>query len=344
MKRTTLLSALALGAIAALSLSACTAEETSNTDGGGSGDGTKTVWYADVMDSNPIIVAIAQGLNATLAENDIKLIRSFSVDTTTGAVDVSLQTQALTRAVESNPSAIGYFVLDPAAARPQIEEAMGKDIPVFAAFGQPAFDVNAYIALYDEDQGYVSAKYLAENLPKGAKVAVIGGGSGAPNLAAQEKGVFRALEEAGVQVVGDIEQQRNMTDDAKGGQTIMQSILQQNPDVQGVYAYNDDTAIGAIAAAKQAGADITFVSRNGSQDAIAAIKAGDLLGTCDIEPVKLGQLLGQAMADQINGSKSFTGSEQIDSPKADECMVTADNVDSWKSPEELVEYVDIPLG
>ena len=78
--------------------------------------------------------------------------------------------------------------------------------------------------------------------------------------------------------------------------------------------------------------------------AIAAIKAGDLLGTCDIEPVKLGQLLGQAMADQINGTESFSGSTQIDSPKADECMITADNVDDWKSPEELVEYVDIPLG
>ncbi len=339
MKKSTLLSALALSAIAALSLSACTAEEAPTGDS----ETAKTVWYADVMDSNPVAVAIAQGMNQTLDENGLKMVRSLAIDTTTGNIDLGAQAQGLTRAIATNPAAIAYFMLDASAARPQVEEAMGKDIPVFAAFGRPDFDVNGYIALYDEEQGYVSAKYLAEHLQKGDKVAVLGGPA-TQNVLAEEKGATRALEEAGLEIVGDVEQQRNLTDGAAGGKEIMQGILQQNPDVKGVWVYNDDSAMGAIAAAKQAGVEVVFTSRNGTTDAIAAIKAGDLLGTCDIQPVKLGAMLGQAIADQVNGKTSFSGSQQIDAPPAEDCMVTKDNVDQWKAPEELIQYAEIPLG
>lgn len=340
MKKSTLLSALTLSAIAALSLSACTAEET-QADGGD--EATKTVWYADVMDSNPVAVAIAQGMNQTLAENDLKMVRSLAIDTTTGNIDLGAQAQGLTRAIATNPAAIAYFMLDASAARPQVEEALGKDIPVFAAFGKPDFEVNGFIALYDEDQGYVSAKYLADHLQGGDKVAILGGPA-TQNVLAEEKGATRALEEAGLEIVGDVEQQRNLTDGAAGGKEVMQGILQQNPDIKGVWVYNDDSAMGAIAAAKQAGVEVLFTSRNGTSDAIAAVKAGDLLGTCDIQPAKLGALLGQAIADQVNGTTTFTNSQQIDAPPADDCMVTKDNVNEWKAPEELIQYAEIPLG
>ena len=343
MKKTTLLSALALSAVAALALSACTPEESPSTGGGGEEGGSKTVWYADVMDSNPIATAISQGMNQTLEENGLTMVRSLAIDTTTGNIDIGAQAQGLTRAIASEPAAIAYFMLDASAARPQVEEAMGKDIPVFAAFGKPDFDVNGYIALYDEDQGYVSASYLAEHLQKGDKVAILGGPA-TQNVMAAEAGATKALEEAGMQIVGDVEQQRNLTDGAAGGKEIMQGILQQNPDIKGVWVYNDDSAMGAIAAAKQAGASVLFTSRNGTVDAIAAVKAGDLLGTCDIQPALLGSALGQAIADQVNGTKEFKDSERIDSPPADGCMVTNDNVDDWKAPEELIQYADIPLG
>ncbi|MFT4220413.1 MAG: sugar ABC transporter substrate-binding protein [Microbacterium sp.] len=340
MKKTTRLSAVALSAIAALSLSACTAEEAPSNDGG---DATKTVWYADVMDANPTATAIAQGMNQTLAENGIEMTRSLAIDTTTGNIDLGAQAQGLTRAIAAKPDAIAYFLLDASASRPQVEEAMGQGIPVFAAFGKPDFDVNAYIALYDEDQGYVSASYLAENLQKGDKVAILGGPAN-QNVLNAEAGATKALEEAGMTIVGDVEQQRNLTDGAAGGKEVMQGILQQNPDVKGVWVYNDDSAMGAIAAAKQAGADVLFTSRNGTADAIAAVKAGDLLGTCDIQPAELGKSLGQAIADQINGVKEYKDSERIPSPPAEDCMVTKDNVDDWKAPEDLITYAEIPLG
>lgn len=301
------------------------------------------IWYADVMDSNPVAMAVTQGFNDTLVSNNVAVTRSLAIDSSSGQIDLSVQGQALTRAVAAAPDAIAYFVLDPTAFQPQLEQAMGEGIPVFAALGKPAFDVNGFIAMDDEGQGYAAAKYLADNLEPGSTVAIIGGPA-TPNVLAEEKGALKAFDDAGLTVVGDIEQQRNLDDNAAGGQAVMQSILQRFPDVDGVFVYNDDSVLGAIAAAKQAGASVKFTSRNGTADAVAAVKAGDLLATCDIQPVALGQALGQAVVDQLTGKHQYTGSESISPPDSSACLVTADNADSWKPSEDLVEYRDITLG
>lgn len=301
------------------------------------------IWYADVMDSNPVAMAVTQGFNDTLVSNNVAVTRSLAIDSSSGQIDLSVQGQALTRAVAAAPDAIAYFVLDPTAFQPQLEQAMGDGVPVFAALGKPAFTVNGYIAMDDEGQGYAAAKYLADHLEPGSTVAIIGGPA-TPNVLAEEKGALKAFDDAGLTVVGDIEQQRNLDDNAAGGQAVMQSILQRFPDVDGVFVYNDDSVLGAIAAAKQAGASVKFTSRNGTADAVAAVKAGDLLATCDIQPVALGRALGQAVVDQLTGKHEYTDSESISPPDSSACLVTADNADSWKPSEELVEYRDITLG
>ena len=279
----------------------------------------KTVWYADVTDANPLVQAIAQAINDRITAYGATMIRSFSMNNTTGQVDLGVQAAAMNRAITANPDAIAYFVLDPKSLKPQVTKARAAGIPVFAAFGKPdGFDVDAFITLNDEQQGYLSAKYLADHLPKGAKVALITGPP-TPNVIAEMEGANKALKEAGVTIVGNEDQQRNLTDNSAGGQTIMQGILQSHPDVQGVFAYNDDSALGAIAAAKAANKTVLFASRNGSSDGVAAVKAGTLLVTCDIDPIALGHAaragnrrpdLGQ---DHVRGQHpvALAGREQL---------------------------------
>lgn len=301
-----------------------------------------TVWYADVMDANPIANAITQGLYDTLQKNGVKVTRSLAVDPTTGSIDLAVQSQALTRAVAARPDAISYFVLDPTASGPQIKRALAAHIPVFAAFGKPAFKVTGYLALDDGAAGYAAASYLAKHLPAGAKVAMIGGPP-TPNVLASETGATKALKEAGVTIVGGIKQQRNLSDNSDGGNKVMQGILQRYPDVKGVFAYNDDSALGAIAAAKQAKASVLFTSRNGTAAAVAAIKSGTLLATCDLRPIQLGQELGKAIVAQLKGTEKFDNTA-IQPPNASDCLITAQNAASWKPYEEQVAYSKIPLG
>jgi ribose transport system substrate-binding protein len=314
----------------------------SGSSGGGSAKG-KVVWYLDITDANPLVTAIAQGINEQLTAAGASMVRTFALNNTTGNLDIAVQAEAMTRAQTSKPAAIAYFLMDPNSMKPQIERAQKNGIPVFAAFGKPNINVNAYININDDLQGYTSAKYLADHLPKGAKVAIIGGPPN-PNVNVELAGAQRALKEAGVTIVGNLNQQRNLQDNAAGGQAVMQGILQRNPDVQGVFVYNDDSALGAIAAAKQAGKKIVFTARNGSTDGIAAIKAGDLLATCDIDPVGIGKTLGQALVQQISGSKKYENAEALPPPDASKCMVTKENVNQWKPYTELIKYQTIKTG
>ena len=66
----------------------------------------------------------------------------------------------------------------------------------------------------------------------------------------------------------------------------MQSMLQANPDIIGVISGNDEMALGAIAALKEAGklAGIKVGGFDGSPDAVAAIKAGEMQYTV-LQPV-----------------------------------------------------------
>ena len=66
----------------------------------------------------------------------------------------------------------------------------------------------------------------------------------------------------------------------------MQNLLQANPNVIGVISGNDEMALGAIAALKEAGklSSIKVGGFDGSPDAVAAVKAGELAYTV-LQPV-----------------------------------------------------------
>lgn len=66
----------------------------------------------------------------------------------------------------------------------------------------------------------------------------------------------------------------------------MQSMLQANPDIKGVISGNDEMALGAIAALKEAGKidQVKVGAFDGSPDAVDAVKAGTLAYTV-LQPV-----------------------------------------------------------
>ncbi len=66
--------------------------------------------------------------------------------------------------------------------------------------------------------------------------------------------------------------------DRTQGHNKMQSLLQANPDLNGVISGNDEMALGAIAALKEAGQleGVTVGGFDGSPDAVDAVKAGDM--------------------------------------------------------------------
>ncbi|MNW66196.1 D-ribose-binding periplasmic protein precursor [compost metagenome] len=83
----------------------------------------------------------------------------------------------------------------------------------------------------------------------------------------------------------------------------MENLLQGNPDVQAVFAHNDEMALGAIEAIQSSGKDIPVIGFDGNDDAIKSIKDGKLTATVAQQPVLIGQLALQAALDVLSGKQ-----------------------------------------
>ncbi|MGY5803909.1 D-ribose ABC transporter substrate-binding protein [Rhizobium hainanense] len=124
--------------------------------------------------------------------------------------------------------------------------------------------------------------------------------------------------------------------DRTQGHNKMQSILQAHPDIIGVISGNDEMALGAIAALKEAGklANVKVGGFDGSPDAVAAIKAGELQYTV-LQPV------ATFSAEAVKQADSFikTGKTGASSEKQlfDCILITKDNVDKYTAPFVLSE-------
>jgi ABC-type sugar transport system substrate-binding protein len=304
----------------------------------------KLIWYVGVAESSDAEKGISQGVNNAVTANGGKFAYSTGVNSTTGAFSLANQVLGFKRAIAAKADAIVYFALSPEAMKAQVAQARDAGIPVFAVYGKPAagVKVNGWVDNDNVAQGRTLAGALASQLPKGSKVTVIAGISGAA-LAQQEiDGALAEFRAKGLNFVGSVAQQHNEQGNAAGGQTVMRGILAKFPDVKGVLAYNDESVAGAIAAAKSAGADpgkkILFVSRNGSDQGVDLIKQGSLFATCDVYPVEVGQIAAQAAADQILARKQYDGAAAIPPPSGD-CLVDAQKVDTYKKWDQRVTYV-----
>lgn len=152
-------------------------------------------------------------------------------------------------------------------------------------------------------QGQIAAKELAKLTNNKAKIAVLEGTPGASVTNDRNKGFENAIKgKSGMKVVAS--QTGNFV--RADGQQVMEQIIQANPDINAVYAENDEMAIGAITALKSAGKnpgqDVKIVGIDGTQDAAKAIMTGDLNATVTTNP-RFGPKAFQVLKDYMAGKK-----------------------------------------
>tara|TARA_R110001606_G_scaffold36655_2_gene104650 strand:+ start:147 stop:1088 length:942 start_codon:yes stop_codon:yes gene_type:complete len=125
--------------------------------------------------------------------------------------------------------------------------------------------------------------------------------------------------------------------DRTQGYTKMQSILQANPNIKGVISGNDDMALGAIAALKEAGklSQVKVGGFDGSPDAAEAILNGEMEYTV-LQPVATFAAEAIRQADSV----IKTGSTGVDSEKQlfDCYLITSDNIKYYTNAFTLSEY------
>ena len=74
-----------------------------------------------------------------------------------------------------------------------------------------------------------------------------------------------------------------------GGADVTENILQSNPEIKGIFAQNDEMALGAVRAlGGRAGTDVKIVGFDGVEDALKAIQDGKMNATVAQQPDKIG--------------------------------------------------------
>lgn len=123
---------------------------------------------------------------------------------------------------------------------------------------------------------------------------------------------------SGVKVVAE---QTAEFDRAKG-LDVATNLLQANSGTKGIFAENDEMALGAIEAlGAKAGKDVMVVGFDGTEDGLKAIKAGTMLATIAQQPAELGK---QAV---IQAAAILEGKDAEKEIQVDVVTVTEKNVD-----------------
>jgi len=132
----------------------------------------------------------------------------------------------------------------------------------------------------DNFQGALEVgQYLASQLDSGQHVAIIEGVQTAYNSQRRTAGFRKAMEEAGLNIVS---QQSAQWDQTKAV-VIASAMLAQSPQLAAILCANDNMALGAIAAVKQAGRSdqVQIIGFDNISAVRGLIREGSILATVD---------------------------------------------------------------
>lgn len=228
--------------------------------------------------------------------------------------DVQKQANDIDDLVAQQARGIAIMPIDSVVAQGWVDRVGKREIPVVsvaALIGDPrkreVRDVYPGLtALVSQDEvtaGEAAGRLAARLLPRGreARIAVIEGAAGFPEVEQRARGFRQALEAAGVRYRIVASQPGNWS--SEGGEAACQNILTAQPQVDLFFNEADDMVIGCARAVRAAGSDARLVGVGGSRLAIASIKAGAVDGTVCFKPEALGALAFTALHRAAKGDK-----------------------------------------
>jgi ABC-type sugar transport system substrate-binding protein len=165
---------------------------------------------------------------------------------------------------------------------------------------QAGLQISTYIGTDNVSAGKMAATEMAQLLPQGGDVALIGGIAGDVTSQARLNG-FQEGVPANIHIVqtvaADWDRQKALT--AAG------DILRAHPTLKGFFVANDDMGLGVVRAIADAGkqGQVQVVSVDGIQDALKAVQAGTLSATVSQYPYTIGAMGVEACKAAIAGKK-----------------------------------------
>lgn len=229
--------------------------------------------------NNPFFVSLAEGAKAAADEKGVSLAIADAGD------DSAKQQNDIEDLISKNVSVLIVNPVDSDAVAPAVQNAISQGIKVISVDRVVnGVDVHCQIASDNVAGARMATEYLMEQIGEGAKVAELQGVPGASATIDRGAGFHEAADET-MNVVAS--QSANF--DRAEGMAVMENVLQSDGSIQGVFAHNDEMALGALQAIAATGKDIKVVGFDATDDAVNEVKSGRMLATVAQKPELMGE-------------------------------------------------------
>ncbi|MGL5119504.1 MAG: ribose ABC transporter substrate-binding protein RbsB [Plesiomonas shigelloides] len=185
---------------------------------------------------------------------------------------------------------------DSAAVANAVAMANRSNLPVITLDrGAEKGKVVSHIASDNVAGGKMAGDFIADKLGKQAKVIELEGIAGTSAARERGAGFKQAIEAHQLQLLAA----QPADFDRTKGLNVMENLLAAQPQVQAVFAQNDEMALGALRALQAAGKEnVLVVGFDGTEDGIKAVQRGKLAATIAQQPDQIGSI-GVETADKV---------------------------------------------
>ncbi|MDE6888399.1 MAG: substrate-binding domain-containing protein [Eubacterium sp.] len=293
------LAAVLFSAVMMFSMAACSAVTIDGEGGSGkdpdaaaansSSTGSGSVGMSVSTLNNPFFVSLSEGAQEAAKEKDVQLIVVDAGD------DAAKQTNDIEDLISKNISVLIVNPVDSDAVAPAVKDAVAKGIKVVSVDRVVnGVDVDCAIASDNVAGAAAATEYLVGLIGEGAKTAELQGVSGASATIDRGEG-FHSIADEKLDVVSS--QTANFS--RSEGMSVMENVLQANPDIKGVFAHNDEMALGAVEAIGNKG--ILVVGFDATDDALNAVAEGRMAATVAQKPDLMGATAVETAVKLIAG-------------------------------------------
>lgn len=326
LKRKSLAIALSAVALVAAVLAGCSsnsAPANSSSTSGNTPAPAKKVKIGLSMNTlnNPFFVAVKEGAEAAAKAAGYDLV------VTDAQNQPSKQLSDIENLITQKPDVL---ILDPADSDgivSAVEAANKANIPVFTIDRQAkGGNTITHIGFDAIKSGGIAGQFLVDQLKGKGKIVEIQGIMGTNVAQDRSKGFNDVIaKNPDMKIVA----RQTANFDRAEAMKVMENILQANPEIDGIYAANDEMAMGALAAIEAAGrtAKIKLIGCDAIDPSLDAIRAGKMAATIAEPPFFLGKKAIEVAGNILN-KQSVAKSVILDST-----LVTKDNVNTIKTKD-----------
>src|SRR3712207_3988002 len=272
--RATLLAVLVLVVLAAALAAGC-----QRGGGGGEGGGPRIGLSISTL-NNPFFVTLRNGAQDAAKKEGAELIVADAQN------DAATQQDDVQNFVTQQVDAILVNPVDSESVVPAVEAANQADIPVIALDrGASGGEIATLIASDNVEGGRIAGRELIRLVGSGP-VAQLEGIPGATPTRDRGQGFEEVIN--GQDAVKLVASQTANFDRAEG-LNVTENILQSNPEIKGIFAQNDEMALGAVRAlGNRAGTDVKIAGFDAIEDVLNAIQDGKMNATVAQQPARRG--------------------------------------------------------